>query len=111
MQRMDSARDFLPATELAAQIRRRGIGIAEYLQAALARIERVNPKLNAIVSLQAEAAMAQARAMDNATPGEDQPLWGMPIAIKDLVLTAGIRTTFGSPSPRTGGSWPHRRSC
>tara|TARA_R110002095_G_scaffold160308_1_gene139021 strand:+ start:2805 stop:4238 length:1434 start_codon:yes stop_codon:yes gene_type:complete len=96
-QRADSARDFLPATELAAQIRRRGIGIAESLQAALARIERVNPQLNAIVSLQAEAAMAQARAMDSATPGDDQPLWGMPIAIKDLVLTAGIRTTFGSP--------------
>lgn len=95
--RADRAGAFLPARELATQIRRREIGIAEYLEALLARIERVNPQVNAIVSLQADAAMAQAQVMDNTTPEEEQPLWGMPIAIKDLVLTQGIRTTFGSP--------------
>lgn len=96
-QRMGNDRDFLPATELAARVRQREIGVAEYLEALLARIERINPHLNAIVSLQADAALDQARAMDNETPGVDQPLWGLPIAIKDLVLTDGIRTTFGSP--------------
>jgi amidase len=96
-QRADSVPGFIPATELAAQIRRGEIGVAEYLQALLARIERINPQLNAIVTVQADAALAQAQAMDNDTPGAEQPLWGMPIAIKDLVLTEGIRTTFGSP--------------
>jgi amidase len=86
-----------PAIELAALIRRRELGIVECVQAFLYRIEQINPRLNAIVSLQAEAALAQARAMDNETGDVEQPLRGLPIAIKDLVLTRGIRTTFGSP--------------
>ena len=93
----DTALGFVPATELAALIGRRELGIAECLEAFLARIEQINPRLNAIVTLQAEAALAQARALDKEPGDAEQPLRGLPIAIKDLVLTRGIRTTFGSP--------------
>ena len=90
---------FSTATELAHRIRTREISVTEVVQAHLAQIERVNPKVNAIVTLTAEQALADARAKDAAlargeTPG---PLFGLPVAHKDLVPTRGIRTTFGSP--------------
>lgn len=90
---------FLPATELVARIRRKDVSARELLQAHLAQIERVNPRLNAIVTLAADKAMADAARADEATArgGPLGPLHGLPIAHKDLVDTAGIRTTRGSP--------------
>jgi amidase len=90
---------FLPAVELAARIRRRDVSARDVMQAHLAQIERVNPKLNAIVTLVADRAMADAARADEATArgGQLGPLHGLPIAHKDLVDTAGIRTTRGSP--------------
>ena len=89
----------LTAVELAARIRAKQVSAREVLTAHLARIERVNPQVNAIVTLVAERAMADATRADEAlargdTPG---PLHGLPVAHKDLVDTAGIRTTRGSP--------------
>jgi amidase len=67
--------------------------------AHLDRIARVNPGVNAIVTLVADRAMACARAADEALARGEAigPLHGLPIAHKDLQITKGIRTTFGSP--------------
>lgn len=87
------------AVELAGMIARRELSSRELLDACLDRIERVNPQLNAIVTLEPEIAMQRAADADQAVvDGHDLgPLHGLPVAHKDLELTAGIRTTFGSP--------------
>jgi amidase len=89
----------LSAVELAGRIRSKRVSAREVMTAHLARIERVNPRVNAIVTLVAERAMDAARAADEKQArGEPLgPLHGLPVAHKDLVNTAGIRTTFGSP--------------
>lgn len=96
---MDDELCFLPATELAQRIRHKDLSARELMKASLAQIERLNPKLNAIVSLYAEQALAQAREADEKQArGETLgPLHGLPVAHKDLFLTRGMRTTFGSP--------------
>src|SRR5687767_3023202 len=87
----------LSAIELAARMRRKDVSARDVMSAHLARIERVNPKVNAIVTLVADRAMADAaRADDLAKGGTPGPLHGLPVAHKDLVDTAGIRTTRGS---------------
>ena len=88
----------LSASELAARIRRKDVSAREVLEAHLARIERVNPKVNAIVTLVPEKARAWAKEADErqARGAPLGPLHGLPIAHKDLVDTAGIRTTKGS---------------
>jgi amidase len=89
----------LQATEMRALVEGGSISAVEVLGAHLDRIERVNPALNAIVTLAAEEALAAAQAADEARR-EGEPLGvlhGLPIGIKDLVETAGIRTTYGSP--------------
>ncbi|MEV0228912.1 amidase [Nonomuraea sp. NPDC050786] len=86
---------YLSATELAHLIRTRQVSAVEVLRAHLDRIEQVNPHVNAIVTLVAEQALAAAEAADAREPAG--PLHGLPVAHKDLVDTAGIRTTYGSP--------------
>jgi amidase len=89
---------FAPATQLVRLLRSKEISAEELMSAHLARIERVNPSVNAIVTLDAERGLDGARAAD-ARQARGEPLGllhGLPIAHKDLVMTAGIRTTFGS---------------
>ena len=87
------------ACELAALIGSRAVSPVEVLDQHLAVIARANPALNAIVTLAADQARECARAAETAVMrGETVgALHGLPIGIKDIVLTAGIRTTFGSP--------------
>ncbi|MEV4572018.1 amidase [Nonomuraea jabiensis] len=86
---------YATATELARLIRTRQVSAVEVVQAHLDRIEQVNPRVNAIVTLVAEQALDAAKAADAREPAG--PLHGLPVAHKDLVDTAGIRTTYGSP--------------
>jgi amidase len=90
---------FLSATELAHRIRTKSVSCREVMEAHLTQIERVNPKVNAIVTLLPERALEHAHQADDVLARGDEvgPLHGLPIAHKDLVLTKGIRTTFGSP--------------
>jgi amidase len=89
----------MSAVSLAASLARKEVSAREVMSAHLAQIERVNPKINAIVTLVAERAMADAAKADDAIMRRDAigVLHGLPVAHKDLVDTAGIRTTLGSP--------------
>ncbi|MGY1781394.1 amidase [Geodermatophilus sp. SYSU D01036] len=88
-----------PATELAALVRAREVSARELLEAHLARIERIDPQVNAIVTLDAEGARAAADAADAALAAGEEvgPLHGLPVAHKDTHATGGMRTTWGSP--------------
>ena len=86
-----------PATELARAIAARAISAVEVMDAHLARIDRVNPAVNAVVTLLPDAARHGAEEADAAVARGAAlgPLHGLPVAHKDLTWTKGIRTTFG----------------
>jgi len=88
----------LTISELAQRLRRKEISPVEITEACLERIEKLNPVLNAFISLTAESALAEARAAETAIgKGEWRgPLHGIPVALKDLIDTAGMRTTAAS---------------
>ncbi len=90
---------FLSATELARRLRTKDISAREVLDAHLTQISRVNPTVNAFVTLAEEQAYAQAALADEAAARGEflGPLHGLPVAHKDLHETKGIRTTYGSP--------------
>ncbi len=90
---------FLSTVEMARLIRTRKLSAREALAAHLKQIERVNPRVNAIVTLVPEMAIDAAARADEmqAHKGTLGPLHGLPVAHKDLRETRGIRTTFGSP--------------
>ena len=89
---------FMPATDLAAAIRTKQVSPVEVVNAVLARIEQLNPRLNAFCLVTAEAARQAAQAAEQAVMrGEPLgPLHGVPVSIKDLVITKGMRTMRGS---------------
>jgi amidase len=88
----------MSATEMAAQIRSGNLSAREVMEAHLTQIQSVNPKVNAIVTLHAEQALDAAKSADEAQARGALlgPLHGLPVAHKDLMLTKGMRTTFGS---------------
>jgi amidase len=92
---------FESAKKLAGLMRSRKVSAVEVMQAFIGQVERVNPKVNAIVTFLPEQALADAKKLDtqraNATGADPHgPLAGLPIAYKDMIATRGIRTTFGS---------------
>ena len=88
------------AGELAALLRSREASCVELLDDLLVRIDRLNPRLNAIVTIDPEGARLQARAADVSADrdGRRGPLHGVPFTLKDCFETAGIRTTAGYPA-------------
>jgi len=90
---------FMSAVEMARLIRAKKLSAREALTAHLTQIERVNPKVNAIVTLVPELASAAAAKADEMQARGEMlgPLHGLPVAHKDLLDTRGIRTTYGSP--------------
>ncbi|MBM4437137.1 MAG: amidase, partial [Actinobacteria bacterium] len=89
---------FTPATELARRIRLRDLSPVEVTRAVLDRIDRINPTVGAYCTVTADLALEAARTAEAAVPrGEPLgPLHGVPVSIKDMVATKGIRTTWGS---------------
>jgi amidase len=84
---------FKPVVDLAAAVRAGNVTARELVEGSLESIERLNGDLNAFVTLCEDRALAEADAV---TAGDDRPLAGVPIAVKDLVaLTEGVRTTMG----------------
>src|SRR6266404_2051523 len=96
----DSEICFMPARQMADLVRQKKLSSREVMQAHLKQIAKVNSKVNAIVTLVPEdQLMTQALAADEslAKGNVTGPLHGLPIAVKDLTDTKGIRTTYGSP--------------
>ncbi len=88
----------LGAVEIAGRVRARALTAADVVEAHLAAIERKNPRLNAICTLAADHARESARKVDAAVAAGQDPgmLAGVPVGVKDVHPTAGIRTTYGS---------------
>jgi len=89
---------FLAATELRGRIVRKQVSPVEIIRAVLARAERLQPELNCFITLCAEDAMMQARAAERQLMAGDPLglLHGIPVTVKDIVNTRGVRTTFGA---------------
>jgi len=85
---------FASALEQARLVREGAVSATELVEHALERIGRLDPELNAFVTVCADDALDAARVIDDGTG--DEPFRGVPIAIKDLSATAGIRTTYSS---------------
>ena len=90
---------FASIADLAPRLAAKELSPVEVTEAALARIERLEPQLKAFITVMADSARAAARAAEAAIMAGDHlgPLHGIPVAIKDLYATRGVATTYGSP--------------
>ena len=88
---------WMSATDLAKSIRRKRLSPVEVVEDILERIEVINPKINAYVTVTADSALAEAKRAEKAVmKGKELgPLHGVPVSVKDLIFTKGVRTTFG----------------
>ncbi len=83
-------------TEIRELLAKGEVSALAVTEACLARIQATEPAVKALLSFQAEAARDQAKALDAAGPKADQPLWGVPLILKDVLTTKGVTTTCGS---------------
>jgi len=91
---------FQSATDAAGMLRRKEISSRELTELVLARIDAVNPVLNAVVELRSDAALREAAAADQeiAEGGVERPLLGLPMTIKESFNVTGLHTTWGNPA-------------
>ncbi len=99
---MTSSMPFRSASELSALVKSRKIGSEELLDLYLTRIEKYNPRVNAVIAMDIAGARRRAKAADSAlAKGEDWgPLHGLPVTIKDSFDLAGLPATWGVPELR-----------
>jgi len=83
-------------SEIRALLAEKAVSASEVTQACLARIEATEPRVQALLSVQAEAALKTTKALDAAGPDPAKPLWGVPLVIKDVLCTKDAPTTCGS---------------
>src|SRR5207249_3225115 len=90
---------FQSATETAEMLRRKAVSSRELTERLLARIDAINPAVNAVVELRRESALQEAAAADEALAhGVLGPLHGLPMTIKESFNVAGLHTTWGNPA-------------
>ncbi|HUV53180.1 MAG TPA: amidase [Dehalococcoidia bacterium] len=89
---------WMSATDLTKAIKTKKLSPVEVIRTFLERIESVNPKINAYVTVTADSALKEAKKAERKVMkgGKLGPLHGVPVSIKDLIFTKGVRTTFGS---------------
>ncbi len=86
----------LDLLRLKAGLADRELGVSEAVQACLERIEATEPHIQSLLQVNASMALEQAQAMDASGPDPSQPLWGVPVIVKDVLATKDITTTCGS---------------
>lgn len=86
----------LSLCELAKRLKAKTIGAREAVQACLDRMEKVEPQIGAMLTIDGDNALRQAERMDAAGPDAAKPLWGVPVTVKDALSTRGVRTTAAS---------------
>ena len=86
----------LSLIDIRDKLARKDVRCAQAVDACLARIDETEPKIHACLTICADSAREQAEALDQAGPDAQKPLWGVPLTLKDLFCTKGVRTTAAS---------------